>query len=100
MIFLLLLIAFVLGMGAGGYIVYKYEEKTITELTKRCAEASKRLETLIKDEELFIANMHHMPDDYVPMQGDDLIDYLRAKYMNEEHEKTECGEDESDNLYV
>jgi exopolysaccharide biosynthesis protein len=97
MIILLLIIVFVLGMGTGGYIVYKYEEKTIVDMNKRCSEASERLNTMIKDEERFLETIHPKLNEYIPMQGN-LVDYLKAKYLHEEFEP-DC-EDESDNLYV
>ena len=108
MLILLSLIIFILGMTTGGYIVYKYEEKTIAELNKRCTEASERLSTMIKDEEKFLETIHPKPDDYIPMQGN-LVDYLKDEYLREEREhrakacyeefEPDC-EDESDNLYI
>ena len=90
MIFLLILIAFLLGMGVGGYIVYKHEQKIISELNKRCSEASERIEIMIRDEEKFISNMHPVHDDTPILKQGNLVNYLKAKYINSEN----------DNLYV
>lgn len=113
MIYLLLLIAFVLGMGAGGYFVYKYEEKTIAELIKRCADTNNQLNNMIKDEEKFIDNKWPNRNSHISMQTN-LADYLRAKYLQTENgfedyeicddedtdsDWTDYG-DESENLYV
>ena len=113
MIYLLLLIAFALGVGAGGYFVYRYEEKTITVLNRRCMDANNRLDSMIKDEEEFINNKWPNRNSHISMQTN-LADYLRAKYMqsessfedyelcDDEHDDSDWFDcdDESDNLYI
>jgi hypothetical protein len=100
-------------MCAGGYFVYRYEEKTITELNRRCAEANNRLNSMVEDEEKFIDNKWPNRNSHISMQTN-LADYLRAKYMQTESsfedyeiyddegddsDLTDYG-DESENLYV
>ena len=99
MTFLLLLIAFGLGLCIGGYFVYKHEERIITELNTRCSEASERLNTMIKEEEQFIATIHSNIAECFSMP-DDLVDYLKAKYMHEASPSTSDNEDEIDHLYI
>lgn len=113
MIYLLLFIAFILGMSVGGIFIYKHEEKIIKELNKRCADTSRRLDSMIKDEEQFIDNMWPNRNSHIFMQNN-LADYLRDKYMRTESsfedyeifdeedttsEYIDC-DDESDNLYI
>lgn len=113
MIYLLLLIAFMLGMSVGGIFVYKHEEKIIKELTKCCDDTIEQLNNMVKDEEKFIDNKWPNRKSHISLQNN-LADYLKAKYMQTENsfedyeifddednipEWSDC-DDESDNLYV
>lgn len=91
MIILFLVIAFALGMCVGGYVVYRYEAKTIAELNERCAEANERLTVMIKDEEKFLSTMWP--------KYNSLGDYMKANRDIRYSDWDDC-EDESDNLYV
>jgi hypothetical protein len=94
-----MLIAFIFGMFAGGYVIYKIEEEAIEKLNRECTETTRKLNEMIRDEEKFIETMWPKQRPNISLENN-LTDYLRHKYLKEETEFEPDCEDESDNLYI
>ena len=97
--FVLGIAAFILGMMVGALLICRWEETVLDGLLASCEDCRKRLDEMIKEDEVFVESVWPKQNPHITMESN-LADYLKMKYLNNEGEFEPDCEDESDNLYV